>query len=72
MDAIAAGGIGGASLAGGKGSVPNTLMGAIILGIISNIMNLMNIPAYPQNIVKGMIIIFAVVIQQFDIKKIRN
>jgi ribose transport system permease protein len=69
MDAIAAVVIGGASLAGGRGSVPNTLMGAIILGIISNIMNLMNIPAYPQNVVKGVIIILAVVIQQFDKKK---
>jgi ribose transport system permease protein len=69
MDAIAAVVIGGASLAGGRGSVPNTLMGAIILGIISNIMNLMNIPAYPQNVVKGIIIILAVVIQQFDKKK---
>jgi ribose transport system permease protein len=69
MDAIAAVVIGGASLAGGRGSVPNTLMGAIILGIISNIMNLLNIPAYPQNIVKGVIIILAGVIQQFDKKK---
>lgn len=69
MDAIAAVVIGGASLAGGKGGVVNTLMGAIILGIISNIMNLMNIPAYPQNVVKGVIIILAVVLQQLDKKR---
>ena len=60
LDVIAAIVIGGASLNGGKGSPLYSLIGAIILGIISNIMNLMNIPAYPQEVVKGIIIIFAV------------
>lgn len=60
LDVIAAIVIGGASLNGGKGSPLYVLIGAITLGIISNIMNLMNIPAYPQEVVKGLIIIFAV------------
>ncbi|MGI6020337.1 MAG: ABC transporter permease [Lachnospiraceae bacterium] len=61
-DAIASCVIAGASLAGGKGSVVNTLFGAFTLGLISNIMNLMKVPAYPQIVVKGVIILIAVLI----------
>lgn len=63
LDAIAACVIGGASLAGGKGSVTRTVVGALILALIGNIMNLMTIPAYPQKIIKGLIIIVAVLMQ---------
>ena len=63
LDAIAAVVIGGASLAGGKGTAFQTLLGVLILGIIGNIMNLMNIPGYPQQVVKGLIIICAVLLQ---------
>ncbi len=63
LDAIAAVVIGGASLGGGKGRIVNTLFGVIILGIISNIMNLKNIPGYNQLIVKGLIIVIAVFLQ---------
>jgi ribose transport system permease protein len=65
LDAIAAVVIGGASLKGGKGSAVNTLLGIIILGMIGNIMNLMNVPGYPQQVIKGLIIIFAVLLQGF-------
>lgn len=68
LDAIAAIVIGGASLNGGKGSALSTLLGAFILGIISNIMNLTNIPAYPQEVVKGLIIVGAVLFQQSNSK----
>ncbi|MBU2998192.1 ABC transporter permease [Cellulophaga baltica] len=68
LDAIAAVVIGGASLSGGKGSVINTLMGVLILGLISNILNLLNVPSYPQQVVKGGIIIFAVLLQRFEKK----
>jgi ribose transport system permease protein len=63
LDAIAAVVIGGASLSGGKGGAINTLLGIFILGIIGNIMNLANVPAYPQQVIKGLIIIFAVLLQ---------
>jgi ribose transport system permease protein len=63
LDAIAAVVIGGASLSGGKGTAFNTLLGIFILGMIGNIMNLKNVPAYPQQIIKGLIIIFAVLLQ---------
>ena len=63
LDAIAAVVIGGASLSGGKGTALNTLLGVLILGMIGNIMNLMNVPGYHQQIFKGVIIIVAVLIQ---------
>lgn len=63
LDAIAACVIGGALLSGGKGTVTNTMIGVLILGLIGNIMNLMSVPAYPQQIIKGMIIILAVLLQ---------
>lgn len=66
LDVIAAVVIGGASLMGGKGSAINTLLGVLILGMIGNIMNLMTIPAYSQQVIKGLIIILAVLMQRFQ------
>lgn len=63
LDVIAAVVVGGASLAGGRGNVINTLIGVFILSIISNLMNLMNISGYNQQVVKGMIIIIAVMVE---------
>ena len=63
LDVIAAVVIGGASLNGGKGTALNTLLGVLILGMIGNIMNLLNVPAYPQQVIKGIIIIAAVLLQ---------
>lgn len=63
LDAIAACVIGGASLAGGKGTVLKTVAGVFVLALIGNIMNLLNIPSYPQDVIKGVIIIIAVLFQ---------
>ena len=63
LDAIAAVVIGGANLSGGRGKALNTLMGVFILALIRNIMNLMNVASYPQQIIKGIIIILAVLLQ---------
>lgn len=60
LDAIAAVVVGGASLSGGVGSVSKTLIGAFLMGVLINIMNLMGIASYPQMILKGVIIVFAV------------
>ena len=68
LEAIAACVIGGASLAGGKGVVFKTVIGALILALIGNIMNLMAVPSYPQDIIKGFIIIGAVLLQVFTDK----
>ncbi|WP_418502284.1 ABC transporter permease [Flagellimonas sp.] len=66
LDVIAAVVIGGASLAGGKGSVLNTLLGVLILGMIGNIMNLMDITSYLQQVIKGAIILLAVIFQKYQ------
>ena len=63
LDAIAACVIGGALLSGGKGTVVNTVIGVLVLGLIGNIMNLLSVPAYPQQVIKGAIIILAVLLQ---------
>ena len=63
LDAIAAVVLGGASLAGGRGSAAGTIFGVLTLGLIRNILNLMNIPSYPQQAIKGIIIIVAVLAQ---------
>ncbi|MCD8141059.1 MAG: ABC transporter permease [Planctomycetaceae bacterium] len=63
LDAIAACVIGGASLSGGRGTAINTLMGVLILGLIGNIMVLMKVAPYPQQVIKGVIIIVAVLLQ---------
>ncbi|MCD8350591.1 MAG: ABC transporter permease [Planctomycetaceae bacterium] len=63
LDAIAAAVIGGASLAGGYGSALYTLLGVLILGMIGNIMNLTHVSSYQQQVIKGAIIIAAVLLQ---------
>jgi len=64
LDAIAAVVIGGASLSGGRGSVFHTLLGVLILGMIGNIMNLLDVTSYLQQLIKGVIIILAVLFQR--------
>jgi ribose transport system permease protein len=59
-DAIAAVVVGGATLNGGRGTVLGTVMGAFIIGILVNIMNLAQIPSYQQMLTKGIIILIAV------------
>lgn len=62
LDAIAAVAIGGASLAGGEGTMVGTLFGVLIVGVISNGFVLLDVNAYVQQVVKGIIIIAAVLI----------
>ncbi len=64
LNAIAAVVIGGTSLSGGRGSIVGTLIGALIMGVISNGLNLMNIDPYYQSVVLGTVIILAVMIDQ--------
>lgn len=62
MDAIAAAVLGGTSLMGGKGKIPGTLIGAIIFGVLTTGLVLMNVPFFTQQLVKGIVIIIAVLI----------
>jgi ribose transport system permease protein len=68
LNAIASCAIGGASLAGGVGSVLKTVAGVFVLALIGNVMNLLSVPPYPQDIIKGIIIILAVLMQLFTNK----
>ena len=60
LDAIAATVIGGTSLMGGEGSIVGTLIGALIMGVLRNGLNLLGVPSYIQQIVIGSVIILAV------------
>lgn len=62
MDSVAAAVIGGISLTGGLGTVLGTLAGAFVLGMINNVMNMMKVYAYYQYIIKGAILVFALLI----------
>lgn len=64
LDAIAAVVVGGTSLFGGRGGVFGTLVGALIIGVINNGMNLLNVPSFYQQIVKGGVILGALLIER--------
>ena len=60
MDAIAAVVIGGTSLRGGEGRVLYTIIGALIIGMLNNFLNLVGVDSYYQIVVKGVVILVAV------------
>ncbi|HDK7349906.1 TPA: ribose ABC transporter permease [Cronobacter sakazakii] len=62
LDAIAAVVLGGTSLAGGKGRIVGTLIGALILGFLNNSLNLLGVSPYYQMIVKAVVILLAVLV----------
>jgi len=62
LDAIAAVVIGGTSLSGGVGTMTGTLIGALLIGVIGNGLDLMNVSSYYQQVVMGLIIIGAVIL----------
>lgn len=64
MDAIAAVVLGGTSLAGGKGRIFGTLVGALIIGTLNNGLNLLGVSSFYQQVVKGIVILIAVLIDR--------
>jgi ribose/xylose/arabinose/galactoside ABC-type transport system permease subunit len=62
FDVFAAAVIGGVSLQGGKGNLLGALAGVLLLGSITNALNLANVSPYHISIIRGLIILFAVVI----------
>lgn len=65
LDAIAAVVVGGTSLMGGKGRIFGTLIGALIIGFLSNALNLLNIDSYYQLVAKALVILAAVILDNF-------
>lgn len=64
LDAIASCVIGGISLSGGIGNVRGAVLGAILIGLISNCMNLLSVSSYWQIVAKGLIIVLAVILDK--------
>lgn len=64
LDAIAAVVIGGTSLAGGVGRVTGTLIGALLIGVMNNGLDLMGVESYYQQVIKGILIVAAVMLDQ--------
>lgn len=64
LDAIAAVVLGGSSLSGGKGGVGGTLVGALIIGILNNGLNLLNVSPFYQLMAKGAVILLAVLLDK--------
>ncbi len=71
MDAIAAVVIGGTPMTGGRGTIWGVVIGAIILGMINNMLNMLSVSAYLQGTVKGLVIIAAVFMQRGSFKASR-
>ena len=61
LDAIVAAVLGGASLAGGRGTIAGTVAAVILLGVISNVLNLLEVSAFVQTFAKGLIVVTAIV-----------
>jgi ribose/xylose/arabinose/galactoside ABC-type transport system permease subunit len=70
LDAIAAVIIGGTSLMGGRGTIWGTLVGAVVIGILNNGFNLMAVDAHYQLVAKGVIILLAVLLDQYLKRKL--
>lgn len=64
LDAIAAVVLGGTSLAGGKGRISGTLIGALIIGTLNNGLNILNVSSFYQQVVKGAVILMAVIMDR--------
>lgn len=68
LDSIAAVVIGGTSLSGGRGSILGTVQGAIIIGVLNNGLVLLNVSPFWQQVVKGLVILLAVIIDKSNSK----
>lgn len=64
LDAIAAVVLGGTSLSGGRGWIFGTLVGALIIGILNNGLNLLNVSSFYQQVIKGVVILLAVILDR--------
>ena len=66
LDAIAAAVLGGISLFGGVGSVLGAVVGALIVGVLGNGMNLLRVASYPQQVIQGVVLVLAVTVDMYS------
>jgi erythritol transport system permease protein len=66
LNAIAAAVLGGTSMSGGRGRIGGTIIGAFVIGILSDGLVMMGVSAFWQTVIKGLVIIAAVVVDQFQ------
>lgn len=64
MDAIAAAVVGGTSMSGGRGTIVGTVLGMLIIAVMNNLLNLFGVPPFLREAFKGLIVIFAVLLQR--------
>ena len=64
MNAITAAVVGGTSMSGGKGNLLGTFLGAVLMGILSNIMNLCGVSSYWQTVLTGLILVVAILVRK--------
>jgi ribose/xylose/arabinose/galactoside ABC-type transport system permease subunit len=64
LDAIVAVVLGGTALAGGRGTIAGTIAAVLVLGVTSNLLNLLEVSAFVQMLIKGLIVILAILINQ--------
>ena len=69
FEAVIAAVIGGVSITGGRGKVFGAFFGAFLVGLLTNGMTLLNISSYVQDVVKGLVLIFAIAFDVYSIKK---
>ena len=72
MDAITAVIVGGTSMSGGSGTLFGTIVGAVIVGIINNVQTLIGVDSNVQRVVKGCIIVLAVIIDVISKKSMKK
>ena len=72
MDAIAAVVLGGTSMAGGRGAIAGTVLGAFIIGFINNGLNMMRMDSFYQYIAKGIVILIAVYVDYIKNQNLLN
>ncbi|MGW1027983.1 ABC transporter permease [Streptomyces sp. NPDC002577] len=68
LTAVAAVVIGGTSLAGGHGTVPGTILGVLLLGVVANALNLLQVNSYYQFVVTGAVLLLAAIVNEFQRK----
>ena len=61
--------LGGTSLAGGRGSIGGSVIGALILGVLNDGLVMVGVSSFWQTVIKGFVVVIAVVVDQFQLQK---